>query len=167
MKQTNLFTWKELSISKSQQYKVEESCRQSDRITPFIHFFSSFTSCFTQCRLFHMLQWAPKTGFPQFGTAAIITVTTGIKSSHWWRRRDARKTQVEAKTQVGGKYTGGLCFLFLSSWVPCVSARVCATKCVRGAQCVCARARTVSDRLTFSWRGTESSAHHTVRQTPA
>lgn len=50
-KQTHGFTWKELCISKSQKSKVEESCRQSDRITPFIHFFSSFTSCFTQCRL--------------------------------------------------------------------------------------------------------------------
>lgn len=38
IKQRNRVTWKELSSSKSQKYKVEESCRQTERITPFIHF---------------------------------------------------------------------------------------------------------------------------------
>lgn len=60
MKQTNRFTWKELSMRKSQKYKVDENCRQNERITPFIHFFSSFSSCFAQSfRLLYILPSGP------------------------------------------------------------------------------------------------------------
>lgn len=60
MKQTNRFTWKKLSTCISQKYKVEESCRQNERITPFIHFFSSFSSSFAQsCGLFYILPSGP------------------------------------------------------------------------------------------------------------
>lgn len=55
IEQNDRFTWKELSGSKSQKYKVEESCRQNERITPFIHFLSSFSSCLAQsCELFYI-----------------------------------------------------------------------------------------------------------------
>lgn len=58
IKQISVFTWKELSVTNSQKYRDDERCRQKDKITPFIHFLSCFSSCFVVRIILHTPVWS-------------------------------------------------------------------------------------------------------------
>ena len=159
-----------MSSSKSQQYKVEESCRQTERITPFIHYFPPFFF-FWFCSVVRVIL------HPGWSLNCFSLVRdNNSDNSHTILALVEKKSQRDTSRSEDRSWRR----INRSSLLPgpaqrvcvCASGRVCLPQSVRtviGVRCVsvCARAQTVSDRLTLSWRGMESRAHHAGCQTPA